>query len=1033
MPHVDQGIPESFDRYLPLRHFREFHKEVAYLKRRIVELSKERLTEGDFDPVVASVDAGEIRSKLIQRLERFQDEARERLSGPRLAEHQQAVYVMAVLADEIFIYLDWPGAEGWSEHLIETSLFQTHLGGEELFDRLDEILRVQDPAAKPLATVYFYALTLGFEGRYRDSDSPDPQRRRNEAYRFITGGSAGVEDEALFPQAYLHLHTGGGRRPVKLDDVRRWLSYAVAGLVVWLVVSHLLWRNLSRVLRAETDAAIAAAANVPRSGSSSPDRTAAPAAAPRPFWSRNPALTLALVLAILAAAVLVYWLLKRVSAPDEDKKKTLEALLFRVRSDFLSGIEDIKQTAGGDRSLYASPWYLRIDSGSEAGTGDAEHPVRWEIDERGHTICVAPRDLGSSANAPAWDLLLQLIDDYRYRRPLDGILVVCSAASLAAARDGQAAGLDVLRRDGAEARKMLERLCGRLQSRLPVYLVFSHAEKLIAFRGFERAIPDEKKRQMMGWSSPHLLDEAFSKEWVQEAFETIDRRLFSLELDYLRTGEASDDRDKLFMFRTGFQTLEEAATVWSSALLSDLALEGSLIVRGLYLVAEPSDAEQSSSGGALAGRRRGPLFFPDLLERKILPERTIAVPLKRSFLGSRMSVKLAMFATAAAVFMTAGALLSYDSVREDASGLTTAMRMVRSGLEAKRRKPSSAATQTPAPPSTDESAYESAILKQLARIDTNRIGSPFMPTAYLSPLDGRIIQAISYSFEHLTLDSLREGLIIKAKIVVSPSSPEQEKYLASLTELERYIDVYNGLLEPGEGTLETASDLATYVGWKAFTGLPESFYSNERYYRLALQRVSSTNRLDPWTYSKEIFKKLEQLAQKQYREAFGRSTFQTRLHEVASQVKNFAATDKLLEGASPTRKASLKKAIRALAAELQSDQFALLASDSYVTSAMPSLYQFAADTTLLNPPFSAETYSEDKLNDATGRNQLEQIMKTAADLSTPPGWTEPFVVLENDSWGLSERLQHVSEKIDEKPGQDQAAILTRGRDGQPWI
>ena len=86
---------------------------------------------------------------------------------------------MAALADEALLRIEWPGRDVWTSCLIEESLFQSRVAGDLFFDRLDELLRTRDPARIELSSIYLLALSLGFEGRYRGTDSAP----RMESYR----------------------------------------------------------------------------------------------------------------------------------------------------------------------------------------------------------------------------------------------------------------------------------------------------------------------------------------------------------------------------------------------------------------------------------------------------------------------------------------------------------------------------------------------------------------------------------------------------------------------------------------------------------------------------------------------------------------------------------------------------------------------------------------------------------------------------------------------------------------------------------
>lgn len=172
-------------------------------------------------------------------------EAEVRRSGGEyaLAIYRRAQYVMAALADEIFLYLDWPGREAWRTNLLEFKLFQTYRAGEEVFRRIEALLRTRDPADSELAKIYLMALALGFRGELR---GPEAQARidwyRRELYTFLTHRDPGTprEPRSLFPEAYQStLETSGASR--RLSAARRWLLAGLVLAVLWIVAQHRVW------------------------------------------------------------------------------------------------------------------------------------------------------------------------------------------------------------------------------------------------------------------------------------------------------------------------------------------------------------------------------------------------------------------------------------------------------------------------------------------------------------------------------------------------------------------------------------------------------------------------------------------------------------------------------------------------------------------------------------------------------------------------------------------------------------------------
>ncbi len=163
--------------------FEEFYRELLERRRAVAESSFE--TAGD--PQRGAAQAATVWQALLTRLEQQALEVR-RTSGDFTAElYREAQYLMAALADEIFLNLEWAGRAGWQGQLLEAKLFDSHRAGDEVFTRLDRLLMNQDPAFRSLGEVYLATLSLGFQGRYRGR--PDAEEvlgvYRQRLYRFL--------------------------------------------------------------------------------------------------------------------------------------------------------------------------------------------------------------------------------------------------------------------------------------------------------------------------------------------------------------------------------------------------------------------------------------------------------------------------------------------------------------------------------------------------------------------------------------------------------------------------------------------------------------------------------------------------------------------------------------------------------------------------------------------------------------------------------------------------------------------------------
>ena len=227
--------------------FQQFYGEVLRLRARVAEGSW--VFQGDGTVGGAAPEPREspvgVWRKIVALLERQSLDAGREGGDFGLEVYRRAQYAMAALADEIFINLDWVGRDAWREHLLEARLFGSHRAGEELFERIDALLREHDALYGELARVYLMVLALGFQGKYRGrSDAHEEiESYRRRLFRFVYARDPQVVhgDERIVPQAYAA--TLDEASISKLPYLKPWIWTLVLVFVVWVAGSHLLWRN----------------------------------------------------------------------------------------------------------------------------------------------------------------------------------------------------------------------------------------------------------------------------------------------------------------------------------------------------------------------------------------------------------------------------------------------------------------------------------------------------------------------------------------------------------------------------------------------------------------------------------------------------------------------------------------------------------------------------------------------------------------------------------------------------------------------
>lgn len=234
--------------------FREFYSEVVQLKRMVESGCLSRSGNDDENLSPSPVRAANlVQQRLVEVIER---QARTKVGvGNDLGASvlNDAQYLMVVLADEVFLLLDWEGREPWRDNLLESRYFGSHAAGEIVFEKLERLLQARDPAYADLAKVYLFVLALGFEGRYRGTnDRRELGDFRRRTFSLIARREPSLLDETrqLFPDAYAFTLDQGTES--RLPPIRKWMGALAISCLLFLVFSHVLWTVETAQLKSVT-------------------------------------------------------------------------------------------------------------------------------------------------------------------------------------------------------------------------------------------------------------------------------------------------------------------------------------------------------------------------------------------------------------------------------------------------------------------------------------------------------------------------------------------------------------------------------------------------------------------------------------------------------------------------------------------------------------------------------------------------------------------------------------------------------------
>lgn len=141
-----------------------------------------------------------LRSQLASQLDAFA-KSREAESAPA-SDVEDARFALVAWLDEVIATSGWRNAPEWERDPLQSQMFGTRNAGFEFYKRMERLR----PANAAVLEVYFYCLTLGFQGEYagREGDRAELIRTTlNRLRREDVGRAIDVAHEKrLMPAAY---------------------------------------------------------------------------------------------------------------------------------------------------------------------------------------------------------------------------------------------------------------------------------------------------------------------------------------------------------------------------------------------------------------------------------------------------------------------------------------------------------------------------------------------------------------------------------------------------------------------------------------------------------------------------------------------------------------------------------------------------------------------------------------------------------------------------------------------------------------
>lgn len=217
------------------QYFYQFYDKVLYYKK--ISSAKKDLSQEEVDNISTSLTGflQEQEKTIASDTNKFVYNI-----------YKQLQYIMIGFADEIFLDLQWSFKDYWSEHLLESKMFNSHIAGEKIFKDIDDILKNKDNQ-NLLLPIYIIILSLGFVGKFRTktNNSKEPQQLTEYKHKLFEllykhHDHSGI----LFPQT--RAHNMSSKNILPTNTVMIWSGILLGTFVCYCAVSYLVWYTQTR-------------------------------------------------------------------------------------------------------------------------------------------------------------------------------------------------------------------------------------------------------------------------------------------------------------------------------------------------------------------------------------------------------------------------------------------------------------------------------------------------------------------------------------------------------------------------------------------------------------------------------------------------------------------------------------------------------------------------------------------------------------------------------------------------------------------
>lgn len=598
MRNVDDSIKDSI-----LRKFNKYYQELIALKRTTDYSQKDNLKN--------------IQSKILEIIEQYALSIQPYEREENDSKYNEALYLLTVFADELYINTAWNGENIWEDNLLEEQLFQSHYSGEKFFEMIDNNLHENAQDNREMSVLYLLFLSMGFKGRFMFSDSDKKLNYyKKQLFMAIYKTSPLIlkEMKLLFPEAYTHNLSAGTR--VKFYNIRLWVTI---GLVSILIAAFLY------LVFAEPDTLTDIINSI------------------KYFFYEHQTAIIVILFAIFITTVIctAVYIYKRKELFQRIRKKVTR---FEIRESIrlLSGV--LAEEYPNPAIRNEIPIYLALGSENSGNTtliktlkikkiadspfeefSSTKSACNWFVYDRGIIIDPASKMDANQLRPRLWKYFIRRLRKLRRLRPIDGIILTVSYEDLSISGSLQVDNLTTIKLKTDNIYSKLIYIQKKLRMHLPVYIIITKCDKITGFDELIKKLPNEYDHNICGWSSPYNSNVvSYTKNWILEAFQNINMRLTYLLFGLCIDDAVENDFIKIYNLRNEIDSVKYPIQILTNKIFSigQNTLLAPLLLRGIYFTGSKSSRPEDIETAERA-------FSFDVIDKKIFRESQLAKPARK--------------------------------------------------------------------------------------------------------------------------------------------------------------------------------------------------------------------------------------------------------------------------------------------------------------------------------------------------------------------------------------------------------------------